>query len=128
MLARNTSLKLLNLSCNSLNESGGKILLEGFKQNEHLLKLDIRLTNAGKDVDLAVQEVIRRNKNRRVAWRLTDDPNLVTKSTSLQRDTLTSDSYTTAFSASDGDSTGDESVTLLSKRERKTGARMKRIR
>lgn len=51
----------LDLSCNCLTDPGGRTILEGLKYNTSIKKLDIRLTGVGKQVDIAVQNVIRKN-------------------------------------------------------------------
>ena len=51
----------LDLSCNCLTDPGGQTILEGLKYNTSIKKLDIRLTGVGKQVDIAVQNVIRKN-------------------------------------------------------------------
>lgn len=55
MLAKNSTLKLLSLACNKLGSDGSADILEGLKANENILKVDVRLTECGREVDLAVQ-------------------------------------------------------------------------
>ena len=61
LLKLNREIKTLDLSCNNLTEQGGNDILEGLKYNTSIVKLDVRMTGVGKKVDVAVQNVLRKN-------------------------------------------------------------------
>nr|XP_040574783.1 dynein regulatory complex subunit 5-like [Lepeophtheirus salmonis] len=66
MLKLSSSIKELNLACNSLGNEGGMILLEGVKSSLTINKLDLRLTGVSKEVDLAIQELLKLNKKKSI--------------------------------------------------------------
>ena len=67
------NLQELSLACNNLSPEAGEKILEGIADTTNLVKLDLRLTGCGRNVDLGVQEILRRNKFRKVDWKLVED-------------------------------------------------------
>ncbi len=61
-IGRSPGLRSLNVSCNPLGNSGGMAILDGVKATNRLNKVDIRLTGCGRDVDLSIQEILRKNR------------------------------------------------------------------
>jgi hypothetical protein len=62
MILKSPALRYLNLTCNPLNVDGGHKLLDGVRNSPRLLKVDVRLTGCGRDVDMAMQDALKKNK------------------------------------------------------------------
>ena len=93
---RSPSLRDLNVACNPLNVDGGfkvlegnftyvvstntyykyllntvtflltRVSLTGVNQSNRILKLDVRLTGCGREVDMAIQQAIKKNRLQKV--------------------------------------------------------------
>ena len=62
MIIKSPALKHLFLSCNPLNKEGCIKILEGVQTSSKIMKADIRLTGCSRDVDLAIQQALKKNR------------------------------------------------------------------
>lgn len=62
MIIKSPGLKHLNVACNPLKADGGHCLLHGVRNSGRLMRIDVRLTDCGRDVDLAIQQAIKNNR------------------------------------------------------------------
>lgn len=62
MIQKSPGLKNLNISCNPLKVDGSMKILEGIKKSPRILRVDMRLTECSRDIDLAIQETLRKNR------------------------------------------------------------------
>ena len=62
MIVKSPALKHLYLSCNPLKVDGCVKILEGVKTSSRIMKADVRLTGCSRDVDLAIQQALKKNR------------------------------------------------------------------
>ena len=62
MIIKSPALKNLFLSCNPLKAEGCIKILEGVQTSSKIMKADIRLTGCSRDVDLAIQQALKKNR------------------------------------------------------------------
>ena len=63
---KSPALKELNIACNKLNVDGGFKVLEGVNLSTKIVKCDVRLTGCGRDVDMAIQQTLKKNRLNKV--------------------------------------------------------------
>nr|CAB3266874.1 T-complex-associated testis-expressed protein 1-like [Phallusia mammillata] len=64
VLQTNTSLTSINISGNRIGTDGGKQLQEGMEVNKTVIKLDLRLTEAGQESEYCINQVLKANQDK----------------------------------------------------------------